>query len=38
MEAIKKRKRIKRSYEKVLLRVSNQEQLQQKSSKPQDQV
>jgi hypothetical protein len=37
METIKKRKRIKRSYEKVLLKVSNQDQLQ-KSVKPQEEA
>jgi hypothetical protein len=37
METVKKRKRIKRSYEKVLLKVSNQDQLH-KSVKPQEEV
>lgn len=38
METIKKRKRIKRSYEKVLLKTASHDQLQQKPSKPQNQL
>jgi hypothetical protein len=38
METIKKRKRIKKSYEKVLLKFNHQESTQQKTQKTTEQV